>query len=142
MLRPFILVVVGVDTVPVDGGQAGAHQGMDLRHQIGPFPDKLLDRVHLARLDVDEEIIGSVGGQSIAPVCQEVGTDQHQQGQDHHAEADGQYLCRAEGVPADDIHQAETAGNADSCPQPVQAANGQPRRRNAVKAVSASPQKP
>ena len=73
--------------------------------------------------------MGVSAGKRARQFCQEVGTDQHQQGQDHHAEADGQYLCRAEGAPADDIHQSETAGNPDSCPQPVQAANGQPRRQ-------------
>ena len=127
--RLFVFVVVGIDRLAVNGCQAGSHHGVRLGRQPGPGLHELLDLIDFAGLDVNEEIIGRALRQTVAPMLQQVGPHQGQQGQRHGAQARRQDLRRAQWGPADDVGQTKTDGAARLVPQPVKPANNQAGRQ-------------
>ena len=127
--RLFVFVVIGIDRLAVNGCQTGPHHGVRSSRQPGPGSHELLDFIDFAGLDVNEEIIGRALRQAVAPMLQQVGPHQGQQGQRHGAQAHRQDLRRAQRRPADDVGQAETNGAAHFGPEPVKPANGQASRQ-------------
>ena len=88
-LGAVISKIVGRDILAVDGHQPAANHRKPVEFFHAAVLQRLLERLALLGLHVDDEAVGRVSRRCLAPAADEVGTQQHQQHQRQQADGQG-----------------------------------------------------
>ena len=91
---------------------------------IGRLPQsmrlqELLQGLALFRADIDQEIVGHIGGQAAPPIGEQIAAHHRQQQQHHQPQAKGDDLHHAAAAAPRDVGEPIAPGDAHAAAQPA-----------------------